>query len=564
PVVYVQPLDKSVRLIWDQAAVGTHSANVPLGQDFVFEGYRVWQLPSAGGGTPKVIATFDVGGDGIGPIYSDLFNSEKGAIERTLVVNGSDEGLRFQFDINNDFIRGGRLVNYKDYYFAVTAFSYDSLHVSDYVLGVNTLGTVTDVLESSLNAIHAVPKGSNSLFTVNATQIAGDHVGNQVVVEQLQGSVITDSTYQVTFAPDQSWNLLNVTSGQTLLTGQTGVSGGFDSPIINGFMPRVIQTTEPASAYQLVGGTGLLGATDSISFFPPGANDSSGTYTLDNFVDPNDITWWNFNDTVQHDYLIRVLSAATEHAWEYAGGGASPQSAFDVPFEIYDLGECSYADPGDDEKVSVMVRDLDGSGDWSWGDAIYVRRIPYASIAWGTPGIQSTDYDPTGDDQTLGRFTFEQTGGSSPLPPEGRIRIRSGRFCPNDVFQFRTVPSGTAPGTVVQNDLSKIHAVPNPYYAHSQYELTQFDRVMKFTNIPASKKVTIRIFTMAGDLVRTIRRSASSGDDMSSSQIIWDLNTESNIPVASGVYIVRIDVDGVGSKTDRVAVFVEQERLDNF
>ncbi|HEX7076807.1 MAG TPA: hypothetical protein VF363_00110, partial [Candidatus Eisenbacteria bacterium] len=38
PVVYVQPLDKSVRLIWDQAAVGTHSANVPLGQDFVFEG----------------------------------------------------------------------------------------------------------------------------------------------------------------------------------------------------------------------------------------------------------------------------------------------------------------------------------------------------------------------------------------------------------------------------------------------------------------------------------------------------------------------------------------------
>ncbi|MGE5176685.1 MAG: T9SS type A sorting domain-containing protein, partial [Hyphomicrobiales bacterium] len=120
------------------------------------------------------------------------------------------------------------------------------------------------------------------------------------------------------------------------------------------------------------------------------------------------------------------------------------------------------------------------------------------------------------------------------------------------------------PGTVVKNDMSKIRAVPNPYYAHSQYELTQFDRVMKFTNIPSSKKVTIRIFNLAGDLVRTISRSAAAGDDMSSSEITWDLNTANNLPVASGIYIVRIDVDGVGSRTDRIAVFTEQERLDNF
>jgi hypothetical protein len=117
---------------------------------------------------------------------------------------------------------------------------------------------------------------------------------------------------------------------------------------------------------------------------------------------------------------------------------------------------------------------------------------------------------------------------------------------------------------VVKNDMTKIRAVPNPYYAHSQYELSQFDRVLKFTNIPASRQVTIRIFNLAGDLVRTIRRSAQSGDDMSSSQIIWDLNTENRLPVGSGIYIARIEVSGVGSTTLRVAVFVEQERLDNF
>jgi hypothetical protein len=116
----------------------------------------------------------------------------------------------------------------------------------------------------------------------------------------------------------------------------------------------------------------------------------------------------------------------------------------------------------------------------------------------------------------------------------------------------------------VTNDIKKILAVPNPYYAHSQYELTQFDRVMKFTNIPASREVTIRIFNLAGDLVRTIRRSASSGDDMSRAEISWDLTTDNHLPVGSGVYIYRIDVAGVGGKTDRIAVFIEKERLDNF
>ena len=114
------------------------------------------------------------------------------------------------------------------------------------------------------------------------------------------------------------------------------------------------------------------------------------------------------------------------------------------------------------------------------------------------------------------------------------------------------------------NDVTKIRAVPNPYYAHSQYELTQFDRVMKFTNIPASKRVTIRIFNLAGDLVRTITREATTADQMANAEIAWNLNTERNLPIASGIYIYHVDVEGVGSKTDRIAVFIEKERLDNF
>ena len=65
-------------------------------------------------------------------------------------------------------------------------------------------------------------------------------------------------------------------------------------------------------------------------------------------------------------------------------------------------------------------------------------------------------------------------------------------------------------------------------------------------------------------MVRTIRRDASTADEASVATMTWDLNTERNLPVASGIYIWRLDVDGVGSKTDRLAVFTEEERLDNF
>jgi hypothetical protein len=568
PKVFVQELDNKVRLIWDHSAVGTHSANPVLGQDFIFEGFRVWQLPSSGGANDaKVIATFDEA-DGFGALYSDLFNPAIGGIERVQIVRGPDEGLRFQMDITTDAFRGGRLVNNKPYYFAVTAYSFDSMNVTPYVIGVNQVGVVTDVLESAKNVVTVTPRGSNAVYTVAGRQVAGSVVGATIQVSQV--GAVGDSLYHVVLLPSGMWAIINRTSGDTLFTGAGNPdTGGFDSPVVNGFIVSILPApTNPSMIDQLMGGSGLLGAADSLDMSGGAQVDSSGTILLKNYIVPYDISNFNFDDTVQHDYLLRLLPTASEPAWAYAGGDPSPQASFNVPWEVYDLGACSYEDPSDDAKMSIMVRDRDASGDFSFGDAVYIRRIPFASVSWGTAGIMSTDYNPANDDQTLGRFTlYTPSGGTGPITyplPGGRFRVRGGLLCAGDTFEFRTVPTGSAPGTVVKNDLNKILAVPNPYYAHSQYELTQFDRVIKFTNIPASKSVTIRIFNIAGDLVRTIRRSASSGDDMSRAEINWDLNTDNRLPVAAGVYIFRVDVEGVGSKTGRVAVFIEKERLDNF
>jgi hypothetical protein len=103
---------------------------------------------------------------------------------------------------------------------------------------------------------------------------------------------------------------------------------------------------------------------------------------------------------------------------------------------------------------------------------------------------------------------------------------------------------------------SQIRAVPNPYYAHSAYELTQFNRRIRFLNVPS--QCTLRIYNLAGQLVRTIRK-----DDPSTSVLEWDIETDRGLPVGSGVYVYHVEAPG-GSVRGRVVVFMEKERLNNF
>jgi hypothetical protein len=99
--------------------------------------------------------------------------------------------------------------------------------------------------------------------------------------------------------------------------------------------------------------------------------------------------------------------------------------------------------------------------------------------------------------------------------------------------------------------------VPNPYYNRSRYELNQFARVVRFMNMP--EVATVRIFNLAGNLVRTLQKN-----DLTTSILNWDLLTDSQLPIASGVYIYHVEAPGIGSTFGRMVVFMEKERLNNF
>jgi hypothetical protein len=83
-------------------------------------------------------------------------------------------------------------------------------------------------------------------------------------------------------------------------------------------------------------------------------------------------------------------------------------------------------------------------------------------------------------------------------------------------------------------DARAVRIVPNPYLVRAgEFNFTGEDNKLMFVNLPPY--CTLRIYTVTGDLIRTIEHTSGSADEN------WDQVTESNQLIASGVYILQVD-----------------------
>lgn len=113
-------------------------------------------------------------------------------------------------------------------------------------------------------------------------------------------------------------------------------------------------------------------------------------------------------------------------------------------------------------------------------------------------------------------------------------------------------------GPIVETALDNINVVPNPYYGYSAYEISQFANTVKITNLPA--KSTVTIYSLDGKFIRQYERdevgvnvtlnrpSAGINTTQVSPALEWDMKNNKGIPVASGVYLIHIDADGLGER----------------
>ncbi|MFM7021723.1 MAG: T9SS type A sorting domain-containing protein [Flavobacteriales bacterium] len=152
------------------------------------------------------------------------------------------------------------------------------------------------------------------------------------------------------------------------------------------------------------------------------------------------------------------------------------------------------------------------------------------------------------------------------IPSDAYIKIRvakpyaqTSNGAPLPEFSFNTsdIKAMTGDNNSAKFALDKINIVPNPYYGYSAYEEKQLERIVKIVNLP--DKCKIRIFTLNGTLVKTINK-----DDKTTTNVEWNLDNEAGVPIASGLYIIHVEVDGVGEKILKWFGVMRQTDLSTF
>ncbi|MGD8781013.1 MAG: hypothetical protein PVH88_18865 [Ignavibacteria bacterium] len=117
-----------------------------------------------------------------------------------------------------------------------------------------------------------------------------------------------------------------------------------------------------------------------------------------------------------------------------------------------------------------------------------------------------------------------------------------------DKFIFTTTPA-TVDNEKAKDEINDVKVVPNPYVVSNIFEhplSTQIsgrgDRIIKFIHLPAGSKISI--YTVRGNLVRTLRHESSISDGT----VSWNLRNEEGLDVSYGIYFYVVEAPEIGAK----------------
>lgn len=94
------------------------------------------------------------------------------------------------------------------------------------------------------------------------------------------------------------------------------------------------------------------------------------------------------------------------------------------------------------------------------------------------------------------------------------------------------------PATPPPDNLERVAVVPNPYRGSAEWDPGPNQRRIHFINLPAGS--TIRIYTSAAELLRTLRQDPNSSPGGVTGELVWDLKNDRGRDVVSGIYIYSV------------------------
>lgn len=593
PQVDVATDHGKVVLSWDSASRENYDQ-----PGYAFEGYNVYQGASISGPW-SLLATYD---ETTAPavVFDQIFDVETGQIiPQFPVAFGSNVGVRFTHAITQDVVRGGNLRDGTEYYFAVTSYSH------------NAAGK-PKVLENPQAALRIVPqRGAAGTDYATATATPVTHLlkntalppaTDVVTVEVIDPNLVTGHVYKVVFDPlappfsgvigtdtatvVNAWSLVDSTDGNNVvLGGQINRRGDEDYRVIDGLRVKVNGKYFPQfqeAAYRNVVSPSrrpIDGVNAGLESFGGGAG--LGASFLGSTIDPTTVP-----GDLDSMTTVELRFGGTQKAYRYlrlerlSTGGAPPQGRFypftgfyDVPFTAWDAInnvqlDVGFVERGLTDDLGVLLPDSSTvpTYDRTWApdadglggrEYLFVFRRPYSDTAPNPDLMQDGVMGAGGYPVLYAMWAHRRAAGDVFDAGDYFEYVWANPARPNDVYTFNTAALARGNSAMARGNLQRIRAVPNPYYNRSRYELNQFSRVVRFMNLPEA--CTIRIFNLAGELVRTLQKT-----DITNSVLSWDLQTENQLPVASGVYVFHVDAGASGSTFGRLVVFMEKERLNNF
>lgn len=618
PRVNVAALDQKIILDWGSDLQNLKDIETRVSQpgNYEFEGYNVYQFPLASSSLSAAVrvATFDLLADPT-VILTEGFDNSSGQILDIPIQFGSNSGIKHHLEIKRDFVLDkDKIFNGQEYFFGVTAYSHSKV--------AGFLPASLESQPQVMRCVPKKTFGTEYSVALEDTITAGYvHVGvsdGAVYPIVIDKTALNGHEYEVTFTDNDSdgnseWTLTDLTTGEVKMKDQTNQTGDDNYLFVDGFQPRVVGAPLDWKNFQCVAnaagpidppegaaadfqGFPSLRPTDGQQvgaghwMFHTGDNGTRGSYSA--FLSRS-MRGDNFSRVVPFDWEMRFTERGS-----YSFKGYEADEIVHVPFELWCIGMNTPDDTSDDYRlIPLLLEDIGGVINNEYDCALYGPNEHSASggdndpftdwVYWEqpvdmTPGESGYDayvasldmtnmvmgansYDHVGDEVIARSVLLNWNGGSAPpfnqdLPETGTIfrLISTKPNTVNDSFRF-TATAPTSNLAMQEASVDRISVYPNPYYAFNPAEIGKFDTFVTFAGLPPTK-CTIRIFNLAGQLVRKIEK------DDNTEFVRWELQNHDRLPVASGMYIAYIEAElpagGEGTKILKFAVIQEQEILN--
>ena len=593
PQVEVTELSREVILNWDndynrENAETYHEYNKGLAKDasldedqkyYDFEGYIVYQYDFLDQTNVRTVATYDVT-DGLGNIIDLEFDVSTGQFIPVLRIVGNDKGLQRFLAISEDKFSTSSdpgLINGTRYWFGVASYGYNEF-------------SVPKVIESSPRLLEVSPQAPSigTQYYADANQMitsvksgASDGGAFGIVVDP---SKLSGDEYKIDFFfdPDNNilWKVTDVDRTTTVLDSQSYQSTDSTDtsyPVADGIQWKVlgplpgINTSIPGPFGDLQPYNGWdFQGTRWVSWADHGGSSFGGSlfngvdFFGESTIGPSDyvdveLRWAGADAATEPDRWSKGAEYRRDLGYAFGGIGDIPFTAWDIESDPpRQLNICFVEDANNGNANLIWDMGWDGSAFAADGgrEYLFIMNSDYDE------GVEynDTNWGPTAD--CLYAFWPNDRGTSHPyLEGDWEMQIFASNVNAPGVtsYTFDTPDAPTVNDkTLAKDEVNRINVFPNPYYGTHRGERLPTEKWVEFTHLPPT--CTIRIFSLAGTLVRTLERDAVNDQSWER----WDLLNESELPVASGLYIYHIDVPGVGEKIGKLAVFLPQERLDSF